>query len=83
MQADTFEASIRELLIAYGATKGIRNMNTPDDVLKDSLDIVEFIILVEEKFDQEIADSAILVLRTNSLAALSSGLFNMLNPASA
>ncbi len=83
MQKDTFEASIHELLIAYGASKGISDVKTPDDVLKDSLDIVEFIILVEEKFDLEIADSAILMLRTNSLSALSSGLFDMLNPANA
>ena len=79
MTPDTFEASIRELLTDYGASKGIATMYTPDDVLRDSLDIVEFILLVEEKFDLEIADSNILTLKSGSLEALSDGLYSLIS----
>ena len=81
MTPDTFEASIRELLVTYGVSKGIATVHTPDDVLKDSLDIVEFVMLVEEKFDLEIADSGILTVKSNSLAALAGGLYHLISPA--
>lgn len=70
MKSSDYEKLIRKILADVAKEKNIAHFTVPKEVLRDSLEIVEFIVLLETHLDIEIDDVEIMNLDTSSVENL-------------
>ncbi len=74
MKVEEFEKAVEDALATKAKERGLAEFQSPKDVFQDSLGVVEFIILLEDRLGFEIDDSEILDLNTSSTKALATDL---------